>query len=465
MKKVYYLFLIVLLLTNISAPATGHGMREAQFVCPICGTKDHYFFGVITGNYIYHSPSRFQYLFWPLTEPESLWVCQKCHLTCLMRDFNKIPKEQISKIKKALEGAALPAPVLPKNIDNASQQGSYRFIPMSARIPVAERVYNVLCWSDDFWCLFYRMAAYHYDMEDMPEKASEARRKALEYAVRLIADKSREGLLKESYLISGAMRHFLGDFAGARKDFEKGKAATYNDPSVSADEAKVTENYLNDLLDQFLNSPGEEIDLILAIDSGKSQRAAEILDRNPDLVRKSVEREGFERDEDGTPLHFAVRRGKLDMMRLLISRGADVNAKNTRENSPLFLAIEYFMGDAKPLDLMKLLLDSGADIQARGELHMTPLIFAVRFFSKHEEGDEAIFLISRGAEVNVKDEDSMTPLHYAIKNKNEKLVKLLIAHGADVSAKNKKGETPMMCARKADLKDIVELLRKHGAKE
>lgn len=465
MKKVCLLFLAVLLLINLSTPAMGTLLTDAEYACPICGKKDYYTVIVSYGGYIYYGLSRFQYVFWPFTESESLYACQKCNFTCLMCDFGKFPKEKIPIVKKALEGVSLPKPVVKEERDNLFRQGTYYFIPMSARIPVAERVYEALGMSDSEWCLFYRMAAYHYDEADMPDKAAESRRKALEYAERLIADKSQEGLLKESYLISGAMRHFLKDFDGARKDFEKGKAAPYKNPSLSTDDAKGNEKYLNDLIDQFLDSPGEEIDLILAIGSGKLQSAVEILDRNPNLVNKSVKREGYERDEGGTPLHFAVKKGKPEMIKLLIEKGADVNAKDEQGDTPLFAAVCSYSEKIKPLELMKILLDNGADIHARNNKGMTPLIYSVRFISSRDEGDEIRFLISRGAEVNVKDNDGMTPLHYAVLNNNEKVVQLFISKGADISAKTKKGNTPMMCAEKKGLKDMVELLRRLGAKE
>jgi peptidoglycan/LPS O-acetylase OafA/YrhL len=63
-----------------------------------------------------------------------------------------------------------------------------------------------------------------------------------------------------------------------------------------------------------------------------------------------------------TPLSWASMRGDADVVRLLIERGANVNARN-RDGSPPLLSAA-FMGRA---DVAKILLSSGADINARND--------------------------------------------------------------------------------------------------
>ena len=70
-------------------------------------------------------------------------------------------------------------------------------------------------------------------------------------------------------------------------------------------------------------------------------------------------------DEDGwTALHFAAEKGDMDEVERLLAAGANVDARTTggfpRNSTPLSIAAFY-----DHLDVMRLLLDRGADIEAR----------------------------------------------------------------------------------------------------
>jgi ankyrin repeat protein len=124
-----------------------------------------------------------------------------------------------------------------------------------------------------------------------------------------------------------------------------------------------------------------------------------------------------------TPLHFAGFGGKLDAVKLLLERGAvlDARATNVFRNTPLQTAslcgerevIAYLLErgadpnirqgegfgplhDAAALgriDIIQLLLDHGASINARGDTGATPLAIAVRF----KETKAAAYLRGKGA--------------------------------------------------------------------
>ena len=139
-----------------------------------------------------------------------------------------------------------------------------------------------------------------------------------------------------------------------------------------------------------------------------------------------------------TPLFYAASAGQINVVDLLISKGADVNAKDSRGGeTPLFYA-----GDAGWKNVVELLIAKGADINARGAQRSSALESAAWL----GRSDVAGLLIAKGADVNARDESDYIPLHPAAKNGLVEVVEMLISKGSDVNAKTTWGETPLHSA-------------------
>jgi len=118
------------------------------------------------------------------------------------------------------------------------------------------------------------------------------------------------------------------------------------------------------------------------------------------------------------------------------------------------------------MDIVKLLIAAGADVNVKNNKYgWTPL------YSAAGGGHKKIaqLLIAEGADVNAKDDTGMTPLHYeamswAAYHGHKEIVELLIAKGADVDAKGDDGRTPLDWAVDLGYTEIADLLRKHGGK-
>jgi len=159
-----------------------------------------------------------------------------------------------------------------------------------------------------------------------------------------------------------------------------------------------------------------------------------------------------------TPLiHALVTRDSIETVRALISAGADVNkASGEKLGSALPLNFAIFNGK---LDVAKVLLDAGADIDAEGFAGYSPLHYAAMLARRHNHEmlellfsrkTENIFtaacqgdlnkvktLIDDGTDVNVKDEFGVSLLHWAAAADSPEVAEFLIAKGADVNAKSR----------------------------
>lgn len=105
----------------------------------------------------------------------------------------------------------------------------------------------------------------------------------------------------------------------------------------------------------------------------------------------------------------------------------------------------------------KLLLDRGADIEARGAGGATPLHLAVRGTPQLSLIE---FLLDRGADIQAKDADGATSLHFATLREEQRLIKILLNRGAAIEARNNDGETPLHFAAESNstISGIVLLL-------
>ncbi len=163
----------------------------------------------------------------------------------------------------------------------------------------------------------------------------------------------------------------------------------------------------HDSVVQLLLSRGRTCDGFLASDLGLVAELRKELDRDP-LLPKRFNAAG------STPLHGACYWGSAECARLLLERGADVNAV-TRDSflqiSPLGCAVASpdvpnpSQDEAVVLSLVELLLRHGADPNGRRRDGMTPLHSAA--YRGHLRVIRA--LLQAGADINARAYDDVGP--------------------------------------------------------
>ncbi len=176
-----------------------------------------------------------------------------------------------------------------------------------------------------------------------------------------------------------------------------------------------------------------------------------------------------------SPLLYAARDGRLDIVQTLVAAKADVNQADANGITPLIEAIED-----NHVDVARFLIDHGADIQASDWYGRTPLWSAVEtrnqdFDAGTQENsiDRAPFLelinvlIARGANLNVRTKEvppfkrhflkgtgslawvditGQTPFFTAALSGDVTVMRLLLDHGADPKIPTVQGTTPLMAA-------------------
>lgn len=216
---------------------------------------------------------------------------------------------------------------------------------------------------------------------------------------------------------------------------------------------------------------------------------------------KGVDVNVIDDEANWTPLLYASAYNHPDIVRLLLERGADVNAKNIQDLTPIMLAqsmevvrllfehaadihardefgntVLMSVAQHCPTEAVQFLLDHGADIHAtnhygasvlttasqygqtetvqlllqkglgsderENETHLTPLMEA----AWHGETETAHVLLNQGADVNATMNRGMTALFWTTFEDQATTAKFLLEHGADLHARTEERETVLIMA-------------------
>jgi uncharacterized protein len=157
------------------------------------------------------------------------------------------------------------------------------------------------------------------------------------------------------------------------------------------------------------------------------------------------------------PVFESAALGEVDSLRQVLEADPEkVNAVNADGFQPLGLACFFRRGEAA-----RLLVERGADVNAPSQnaQHVTPLHSAAAGRSL----EIARLLLEQGAEVDAVQKGGYTPLHAAAQNEQLEMVELLLQHGADPGKANESGLSPRDLAARGKNQKLKALLGSQAA--
>lgn len=167
------------------------------------------------------------------------------------------------------------------------------------------------------------------------------------------------------------------------------------------------------------------------------------------------------RDELGrTPLLLSTQLNRVEMAKVLIANGADVNARDAKQDTPYL-----FAGAEGRNEILSMTLEHGADLKSTNRYGGTALIPAA------EKGhlETVKILLKTKIDVNHVNRLGWTALLEAIilsdgGETHQKIIQELLRAGADINRADKDGVTPLQHAQNKNYNKIVEMLKAAGAR-
>lgn len=258
------------------------------------------------------------------------------------------------------------------------------------------------------------------------------------------------------------MALFNNDTAKAKALLDKGAQASLTTVGKDNDLAAAIEKkdfntatmLINYAKEKSIDVSGVIPPLSKAVETNNKELIAFLIDgvkQNPDS--KDVSAKNY-------PIAMAILSGNLEVAKMLLAAGANLNIQNDKGLTPLMLVMGTFeaaqQDQAKESvrSIVRFVLQSGANAEATDNKGKTALFYAV------EQNDiPAIdLLLTAGADINHRNNAGETAIFTPAKDGNIDMVKTLLQKGAFAKIKNKQGTTPAMYAVQNGYMDIYDVL-------
>ena len=242
------------------------------------------------------------------------------------------------------------------------------------------------------------------------------------------------------------------DWENAFKKIEEGADVNGKDDKGRTPAFYCVENGNFTILSNLDSAGKSKVDPNAVDNSGMSLLHCAVLKKQESIItyllkvractpRTQIEKSG------ATPLYDAARMGTYEMVKSLVTYGADPTVATKAGLTPLHQAAAR--GN---LDMVKDLVQAGADVNAIAENGRTPIFYA----AERGKASTVNFLLEKKAEINLDDKNGLTPLHCAAASGNVALVKFLVSKKANFAATANDGTTVLISGAKYP--EIVKFL-------
>ena len=201
-------------------------------------------------------------------------------------------------------------------------------------------------------------------------------------------------------------------------DLEQVKSIVKDNPSLANGITKegvsiflLAKYYQKNEIENVLLQYKTEFDLFEATASGKVDLLENHLNANAEQINDYAS-DGF------TPLGLACFFGQKETVDFLLKKGADVNKIS---NNPMKLAPLHSAVAAQQIEIVKMLIEQGANVNAQQMKGVTALHSAAHNGLK----DIVQFLLENGADTQIKMEDGTLPIDFAKKDNFPEIITLL----------------------------------------
>ncbi|KAF5296874.1 hypothetical protein FQA39_LY12392 [Lamprigera yunnana] len=156
-----------------------------------------------------------------------------------------------------------------------------------------------------------------------------------------------------------------------------------------------------------------------------------------------------------TPLIRAIKKEKVEVINLIISKGANVAIADFHKTSVLSHATKHGLEE-----IVEFLINSKAiDVNSCNIFGITSLMLA----SRNGNVNIIKMLLNAGAFVNAVDDTGLSAFYHCIKSNNQHLIQILNQRGADIDIRDVYGITPLLYSIKKSNWNVTNRLLDIGA--
>ncbi len=220
----------------------------------------------------------------------------------------------------------------------------------------------------------------------------------------------------------------------------------------------------------------------IMLSCGRSMLEDAIVDDNENYARYLLEKGGFsEQSQLQSALCLAMQRNMSELGKELVKTGVDVNVTGGYDKTTPLMSAAY-NGD---MEMVKFLISAGADIHKKDKNGATVMKYAagsgqvemVQFFEEKgialdepdnqgstpfmyaafcEKREMLTYLANRGVNIDAQDKDGYTAFIWAARHGRINRLEMLNELGVDIKIKNNDGESALLLAMNRQEKEVLD---------